>query len=194
VGDLAQFERARRAMTTNDGEESATETPAIPPDGRILYFARDRAAFGFLSHFHPAPIALDGEAWPTVEHYYQAQKSADPAYRAAIRQALSPGMAKRLAAPPATPRRVSQQSWFRKHASLPRADWAEVKLDIMRRADFTKFSQNPDLAGMLLATGEAELIEDSPFEPFWGSGQNGEGLNWAGRVLMEVRERLRWGR
>ena len=33
----------------------------IPPDGRILYFARDRAMFGFLSHFHPALIALDGE-------------------------------------------------------------------------------------------------------------------------------------
>jgi predicted NAD-dependent protein-ADP-ribosyltransferase YbiA (DUF1768 family) len=51
---------------------------AVPPDGRILYFARDRAAFGFLSHFHPSPIALDGETWPTVEHFYQAQKSDDP--------------------------------------------------------------------------------------------------------------------
>ena len=53
----------------------------IPADNRILYFARDRGMFGFLSHFHPAPILLDGEVWPTVEHYYQAQKSFDPAYR-----------------------------------------------------------------------------------------------------------------
>jgi ribA/ribD-fused uncharacterized protein len=163
----------------------------VPPDGRILYFARDRAAFGFLSHFHPSPIALDGETWPTVEHFYQAQKSDDPGYRAAIRNAVSPGMAKRLSAPPDAPRRVSQQSWFRKQAALPRADWADVKLDIMRRADWAKFSQNPPLAAMLLATGTAELIEDSPFEPFWGSGKDGSGQNWAGRVLMEVRERLR---
>jgi len=60
----------------------------IPPDGRILYFARDRADFVFLSHFYPSPILLDGEIWPTVEHYYQAQKSDDPAYRDAIRGAV----------------------------------------------------------------------------------------------------------
>ena len=28
-------------------------------------------------------------------------------------------------------------------------------------------------------------------EPFWGIGPDGRGLNWAGRVLMEVRELLR---
>jgi predicted NAD-dependent protein-ADP-ribosyltransferase YbiA (DUF1768 family) len=64
----------------------------IPPDGRILYFARDRAAFGFLSHFYRSPIFLDGESWATVEHYYQAQKSSDLDYRNAIRAAVSPGM------------------------------------------------------------------------------------------------------
>ena len=167
------------------------ETPVIPPDGRILYFARDRAAFGFLSHFHPSPVDLDGEVWKTVEHYYQAQKSVHPEYRAVIREAMSPGMAKRLAAHPAAPRRVSQQSWFRKNGLLPRSDWHEVKLDIMRRADLAKFTQHPGLAELLLTTGSAELIEDSPFEPFWGSGQDGEGQNWAGRVLMEIRQRLR---
>ncbi len=168
-----------------------TEPLAIPADGRILYFARDRIAFGFLSHFHPAPIMLDAETWPTVEHYYQAQKSDKPGYRTAIRSAVSPGMAKRLAAPPDAPRRISQQSWFRKHAAKPRADWHEVKLDLMRSADWAKFSQNPDLGALLLATGTAELIEDSPSEAFWGSGRDGAGQNWAGRVLMEVRERLR---
>jgi predicted NAD-dependent protein-ADP-ribosyltransferase YbiA (DUF1768 family) len=46
----------------------------ISPDHRILYFALHRGMFGFLSHFHPAPIQMDGEMWPRVEHYYQAQK------------------------------------------------------------------------------------------------------------------------
>src|ERR1700735_4079532 len=149
---------------------------AIPSDGRILYFGRDRAAFGFLSHFHPARIALDGETWPTVEHFYQAQKSDDPGYRTAIRNAASPSMAKRLAAPPDAPRRVSQQSWFRKHGTLARG---------------ANFPQTPPLPRLRLATGTAELIEDSPFEPFWGSGKDGSGENWAGRVLMDVRERSR---
>lgn len=168
-----------------------TPDVVVPPDNRILYFSRDRARFGFLSHFYPSPITLDGEGWPTVEHYYQAQKSADPRYRAAIRAAVHPGLAKRLAAPPAAPRRISRDSWFRRHGEQPRPDWHEVKLDIMRRADHAKFAQNADLAALLLATGDADLVEDSPGEPFWGTGQDGAGLNWAGRVLMEVRSQLR---
>jgi ribA/ribD-fused uncharacterized protein len=164
---------------------------AIPFDNKILYFARDRAAFGFLSHFHPSPISLDGEVWPTVEHYYQAQKSFDLSYRAAIKAVTHPGMAKRLAAPPGAPRRISQQSWFRRNGVSPRSDWHVVKLDVMRRADRAKFEQNPELRGLLIATDEAELIEDSPLEPYWGIGPDGRGLNWAGRVLMDVRAALR---
>jgi predicted NAD-dependent protein-ADP-ribosyltransferase YbiA (DUF1768 family) len=66
------------------------EMNGLPADSRILYFARDRAQYGFLFHFHAAPIALDGEIWPTVEHFYQAQKSDDPDYRAAILQFPAP--------------------------------------------------------------------------------------------------------
>jgi len=164
---------------------------AIPPDNRILYFDRDRVHFGFFSHFHPAPIVLDGETWATVEHFYQAQRSDDPAYRQAIREATTPGRAKRCAARPDLPAKASKHSWFRLHHAFPRADWHEVKLDIMRRADRAKYTQHPELAVLLLATGDAELIEDSPSEPFWGIGPDGLGQNWAGRVLMEIREEIR---
>ncbi len=164
--------------------------PEIPEDNRILYYDRDRAAFRYLSHFWPSPFALDGASWPTVEHYYQCQKSLDPDYQAAIRAAETPGQAKRLAASPDRPRRHSKQSWFRKTGTLPRPDWDDVKLDIMRRADRAKYAQNPDLAALLRATGNAELIEDSHSETFWGIGEDGDGPNWAGRVLMEVRAAL----
>jgi N-glycosidase YbiA len=163
----------------------------IPGDNRILYFGRDRECFGFLSHFHPAPIVLDGIRWPTAEHFYQAQKSSDPTYRQAIQEAASTATAKHLAADPAAPRRRSRRSWFRKNSALPRSDWNEVKVDFMRRIDLAKFTQHEDLHEFLLATGDAELIEDSPSEPFWGIGPDGQGLNWAGRVLMEVRAIIR---
>lgn len=148
----------------------------IPPDRRILYFGRDRERFGFLSHFYPAPIDLDGEVWQTVEHHYQAQKSLDPNYLQAIREAATPGTAKRLAAvgdvpSGSLPNYVRAKSWFITNSALPRPDWEEVKLDIMRRADFAKFTQHPDLAALLLATADAELVEDSPTDPFWGIGQ-----------------------
>jgi ribA/ribD-fused uncharacterized protein len=54
---------------------------------------------------------------------------------------------------------------------MPRSDWLEVNLDIMRRGDFAKFSQYADLLRLLLATGTADLIEDSPWDPFWGTGK-----------------------
>lgn len=43
--------------------------------------------FGEFSNFAPYPIALDGERWPTSEHYFQAQKFEDDAYRQKIRKA-----------------------------------------------------------------------------------------------------------
>ena len=153
----------------------------IPDDNRILYFARDRAAFRFLSHFWPSPIRLDDERWATVEHYYQAQKSLDPAYREAVHQAATPEKAKRLSV-----------SWFKAaRGREPRGDWEAIKVDVMRHADAAKYRQNSDLAALLLATGDAELIEDSPHDAFWGTGKDGSGHNWAGRVLMKVRETLR---
>ncbi len=163
------------------------EDLVIPADGRVLFFRRDRAMFGWLSHFYRAPIVLDGETWGSVEHFYQAQRSLDPAYRKAIREATSPGIAKRLAARPEAPRRISSQSWFRKNGQQPRADWQDVKLSIMRRADEAKFVQNPSLGALLLVTHAVEIVEDSPFDPYWGVGADGQGLNWAGKVLMEVR-------
>jgi hypothetical protein len=47
--------------------------PQIPFDKRILYFGRDRMQFG--SHFHPAPVELDGVVWPSAEHFYQARRN-----------------------------------------------------------------------------------------------------------------------
>jgi uncharacterized cupin superfamily protein len=35
------------------------------------------------------------------------------------------------------------------------------------------------------------LIEDSPSDGFWGTGQDRSGANWAGRVLTEIRDRLK---
>jgi len=163
----------------------------IREDNRILYFARDRVTFRYLSHFYPAPIRLDGEVWPTVEPLYRAQKSLDPGYRRAILSAGSPGRAKRLAARPDTPRRRSAQSWFRTNGALPRADWNAVKLEIMRRGDWAKFTQHEDLGAALRATSAALLVEDSRADPYWGIGPDGRGENWAGRVLMEIRHALR---
>ena len=178
-----------RPSRTNTRE--LPESVDIPADGQILFFFRDRNDYFFLSHFYAAEIVIDGEAWPTVEHYFQSRKSFDPQFRQAIRDYVHPGMAKRLAAPPDGSRKVAGQSWFRIHGRKYREDWPDVQLDIMRQADLAKFSQNPRLRELLLATGDAAIIEDTTGDGFWGIGADGRGENWAGRILMEVRALLR---
>jgi predicted NAD-dependent protein-ADP-ribosyltransferase YbiA (DUF1768 family) len=112
-----------------------TEFGNIPDDGRILFFRRDRETFGFLSHFHPAVLLIDGEAWPSAEHFYQAQKSDNPAYREAIRAAAHPNHAKRLAASPDAPSRIGRGAWFKRNGVRPRPDWAAVTREVIRAAD-----------------------------------------------------------
>lgn len=77
------------------------------------------------------------------------------------------------------------------------------KFDVVVQASYYKFTigrHAERLRGMLLATGERELIEASPFDRVWGIGfkqadamLNREfwGENLLGKALMEVRKRLR---
>jgi N-glycosidase YbiA len=159
----------------------------IPADNRILFFNRDREIFGFLSNYHESPITIDGEAWRSTEFYYQAQKSHDSEYRESIRAAKNANHAKGIGSDPTRSKKSRKRSWFNGHLDSFRADWNDVKLAVMERALAAKFRQNPELMAMLLATGDAEIVEDSPHDPFWGLGRDGRGENWMGLLLVKVR-------
>ena len=97
----------------------------------------------------------------------------DPNERECIRTAATPGAAKRAG---------------RTLTLLP--NWNTLKVDAMRLVLRLKFQQHPRLASQLRDTGSALLIEDSPFDRFWGTGRDGTGQNMLGTLLMELRERL----
>jgi ribA/ribD-fused uncharacterized protein len=61
-----------------------------------IYFFSESDPYFELSNFSPHGFAVDGAHWPTVEHYFQAQKFEDAAYRERIRNAASPQRAKAL--------------------------------------------------------------------------------------------------
>ena len=62
----------------------------------------------------------------------------------------------------------------------------------MYRALKAKFKQNDKLKEQLLfATGDEELIEDSPYDYYWGIGRNKTGKNRLGILLMKLREELK---
>lgn len=73
------------------------------------------------------------------------------------------------------------------NAMQVRSDWESVKIDVMYRALKCKFSIYPHLNSMLLSTAGSVLVEASPHDLFWGGGRDGEGLNYLGRLLMQLR-------
>lgn len=125
-----------------------------------------------LSNLRPVSIRLDGKVWRSVEHFYQAQKTTDPGERERIRKAVLPGEAKRRG----------------RQASL-RAGWCGMRDAVMIRALRAKFFQHPDLGTVLLGTGHARLVEDSPSDSYWGGKLPGS-TNRLGQLLMQVRYEL----
>lgn len=141
-----------------------------------IYFYSESESFFEFSNFSAHGFDLDGHFWPTVEHYFQAQKFVGTPSFDEIRAAKTPGQAK---------------SMGRSRNRPLRADWEAVKIAIMRRAIFAKFAAHPDLQAMLLSTGDDELLENAPTDYFWGIGRTGTGENWCGKLVMEVRHALR---
>ena len=145
--------------------------------GGAIYFYSKTAAYYELSNFSPYGFLLDGAYWPTVEHYFQAQKfPAQDAYQEQIRRARSPKDAKALG----------------RSRKVPlRPDWEDVKDEVVRRALQAKFLAHPELAALLLETGERALMENAPSDYYWGCGQTGTGKNRLGSLLMELRAALK---
>lgn len=61
----------------------------------------------------------------------------------------------------------------------------------MRQAVRAKFTQHDDIRAILLATGDAKLVEHTDNDAYWGDGGDGSGKNLLGQILMEVRDELR---
>ena len=141
-----------------------------------ILFYKTNEPYGCFSNFSRHGITLDGEFWPTTEHYFQAQKFAGTEHEKIVHDAKTPGDAARLG---------------RDRQRRLRADWESVKDDIMRRAVKAKFEQHADIRQILLGTSDAEIIEKTSDDHYWGIGSRGDGKNMLGVILIEVREQLK---
>lgn len=151
-----------------------------PRDERdTVYVNRDDARHP-LSTFSRHAFELDGAEWPSVEHYYQAMKFTDPELQARIRAAGDPTEARKLA-----------RQFARRHKRALRKDWEKMKRVIMTRAIYIKCRTHAEVAAALLATGEAELVDNSQYDYYWGTGRDFRGGNHFGEVLMGIRSKLR---
>jgi N-glycosidase YbiA len=151
-----------------------------------IYFYKANAPYGCFSNFSPhsiiMPIDYGNELaetkWSTVEHYYQAHKFFGTKFEEL--------MWKIQAAP--TPESATKIG--RNRSYQPHPDWDLLKCEIMYGAVLQKFTTHLDIQQILLQTGDAEIIEDSPVDYFWGCGGDRSGSNHLGRILMRVRDDL----
>jgi ribA/ribD-fused uncharacterized protein len=141
-----------------------------------IHFYRVSDPYGCFSNFSPHPIRLAGKFWPTSEHYFQAQKFEDEKHQEAIRKVASPMIAARMG---------------RDRKKKLRCDWESAKVLVMTEAVRAKFTQHADIQAILLATGDAKLVEHTENDNYWGDGGDGSGKNMLGQVLMRVRNEIR---
>jgi ribA/ribD-fused uncharacterized protein len=144
-----------------------------------IYFYKACQPYGCFSNFSPHSIEIEGVRWPTVEHYYQAQKfvgSEDEEIIPLIHAAPTPETAAKLG---------------RSENRKLRTDWEIVKIGVMRVAVLKKFLTHTQIRGVLLFTGDEILVENSPTDYFWGCGADQTGQNHLGKILMSVREEIR---
>ena len=144
-----------------------------------IYFYKVGEPYGCFSNFSPHAINLRGQIWPTVEHYYQAQKfwgTENAALMDVIRTSSTPEIAASIG---------------RDRTHKVRLDWEAVKYSIMREAVLTKFLTHPDIQAILLSTGELMLVENSPTDYYWGCGLARTGQNQLGKILVSVRQEIR---
>jgi ribA/ribD-fused uncharacterized protein len=89
----------------------------------------------------------------------------------------------------------------RKVKSFDDKAWKASRERIVLAGNRAKFTQNPELKELLLATKGTELVEASPYDKIWGIGlaasdpraqdpSQWRGQNLLGRILTQLREEL----
>lgn len=147
----------------------------------IKFFRKNQPYYEF-SNFYESIVIIDGISYKTIEAYFQSSKysfstaSNEEKKRCEYIRNLSPFDAfkegrKRIIGISIDPK------------------WDERKNNVMRKGVFRKFMTNEKLKQLLLSTNNKTLIEDSPYDSYWGiKTVNGiEGKNMLGKILEEVR-------
>lgn len=146
----------------------------------VRFYRANEKPYGAFSNLFRRPITFEDATFPTAEHAYQAGKARRPEVRHWLMAAPSPALLAMAA--------HGLYQWDVTPA------WSRIKFDRMRSVLQVKFSQHPDLAELLLSTGDARLVEcatvDNAVNRLWGEVEGKGGQNMLGIMLMEVRNKL----
>ena len=149
--------------------------------------SRNGVTASCFSQWYKTPFVVDGQRYPTAEHFMMAEKAAlfeDLETRQQVLQAEDPSTAKALG---------------RQVRGFDETIWLANRFSIVARASQAKFAQNLELQHFLKQTGSSILVEASPVDKIWGIGLAKDdvrasdpnlwlGLNLLGFALMQVRD------
>ncbi|MFD1989891.1 NADAR family protein [Paenibacillus nicotianae] len=152
----------------------------------FLFFYRDASPF---SQWYPASFILEGQQFTSAEQYMMYGKAQLFGDRDIARRVIEA----------AHPRQ--QKALGRQVQRFDNDLWNQEAKNIVYRGNHAKFTQNPELLLVLLATAGHTLVEASPTDRIWGIGLSEDdprihqratwrGTNWLGEVLTQLREDL----
>lgn len=140
----------------------------------VCFYEQD---FYVLSNFSAFTIRWKGFRFDTSEHVYHWEKfDGQPTVQHQILHAISAHEAFKIA--------QQEKRW-------QRADWNDVRCDVMLDILRAKAAQHEYVRKKLFATGNRELVENSWRDDFWGWGPNQDGKNMLGELWMRVRNEMR---
>jgi ribA/ribD-fused uncharacterized protein len=145
----------------------------------VRFYRASEKPYGVFSNLFRRPVTFEGRGFPTAEHAYQSGKPRGDRVREWLMAAPSPSLLAVAA-----------------HGLFPwdiAPGWSKGRRARMLAVVRAKFAQHPDLAAVLVGTGDARIVEagtvDNEVNRRWGE-VNGRGSNWLGLILMEVRGEL----
>lgn len=161
-----------------------TATNYTVRDGHVLFWN------SHLSNWWPCEFSVGGVRYNCAEQYMMAEKARMFGDDEALGRIM------------ASPSPREQKAIGRQVRGFDAAAWGVVARDRVFTGVLAKYEQNPDLAALLLSTGDLPIVEASPYDTVWGIGLGEDhadatnaskwrGTNWLGEVLMRVRKHLR---
>ena len=141
----------------------------------VVYFFSP--AFYCFDNFSAHQITIWNITFPTSEHAFQWKKFSEvrPDLAASILIATSPEAVKKIS-----------------EANKPNqpSNWNDIRVNIMEEILRAKAEQHWDMKDALKRSGNRQIIENSPFDSFWGIGPDGQGQNMLGKTLMKIRDQM----
>ena len=156
----------------------------VYPIAQSVFFHKKTDEHWILSNMASCPLEIDGIQFKSSEHLFQTLKFATQESVLAVYNSNSPKMTAKH---------------YQKLDGHRREDWGQILMDVMKFCLQQKYEQCPEFKEELERTKGYNIVElqdakndkESSKANAWGvktKGQNYEGANLIGRLLMELRD------